>query len=358
MSGLGVAGLGPEAQIGYVGCYTAEAGGSGEGIGAVRRDPDTGRLTWLGVAAPTDSPSFLARHPSRPVLYAVHEGRRGAVSAWSLAPDGGLSRLVRHDTGGDSPCHLAVSPDGRWLLCANYGSGSVAAYPLDEAGVPGQRSDLAVHDGRGPDPDRQAGPHAHMVAPGADARVWAVDLGTDGIHRYALADGRLRPAGPPVAAPPGTGPRHLAFGPGDRWYVTGELAGTVLCYAPDPATGEPTLVAQAPASRHAGPVHPSELAVHPAGGLLYVANRGPDTVAVFTLAGAGPRLVAEVPCGGRWPRHLALWGDFLHVANERSHSLVTMALDPVSGVPAPAGEPLEVPSPTCVCPPPAAGRRG
>ena len=56
----------------WTGCYTADSGGSGTGIGAVTVAAD-GTLRWLGVAAAADSPSFLAVHPSRPLVYAVAE---------------------------------------------------------------------------------------------------------------------------------------------------------------------------------------------------------------------------------------------------------------------------------------------
>ena len=59
-------------------------------------------------------------------------------------------------------------------------------------------------------------------------------------------------------------------------------------------------------------------------------------------------LIAEVPTGGAWPRHLALFGDHLYVANERSHTVTTFRVDPDSGVPRLQGEPTGEPSPTCL----------
>lgn len=59
----------------WTGSYTADKGGQAEGIGAVRAARD-GTLRWLGLAAKADSPSFLAAHPSLPVVYAVGEQAR------------------------------------------------------------------------------------------------------------------------------------------------------------------------------------------------------------------------------------------------------------------------------------------
>src|SRR3954467_3681678 len=150
----------------FVGCYTADKGGGGEGIALLRRAPATGALTRLGVAARTPSPSFLAQHPTLPVLYAVNELESdGTISAFTVAADGELIPLSIQPTGGSDPAHLSVTADGRFLLVANYSSGSVAVHPLDAQGARGERSDLLDRDGHGPDRDRQAGPHAHMVCP-------------------------------------------------------------------------------------------------------------------------------------------------------------------------------------------------
>ncbi len=344
--------MGTDTELLFLGCYTADAGGRGEGIAAVRRDPRTGALDPVGVVASTPSPSFLARHPRLPVLYAVNELDDGTVGAWSVDGPGRLTALAVRSTGGGFPCHLAVTPDGRHLISANYGSGSVAVHPLDPAGVPGERSDLLTHDGRGPDPHRQEGPHAHMVSPDPHRpEVLAVDLGTDRVHRHRLdpVAGRLVPQPPAVRLAPGAGPRHLVRHPDGRTlFVVTELAGTVDAYVPDPADGRLRGTARVPSSTRAGARQPSEIAVRPDGRFLYVANRGPDTVAVFALDGGRPRPVAEVDTGGRWPRHFAVLGGHLYVANERSHTVTTFRLDPRTGVPVPDGVPLAQGSPTCV----------
>jgi 6-phosphogluconolactonase len=340
----------------YVGCYTGESGGQGRGIVAARRDPGSGELHVVGVVAATAAPSFLCWHPTLPVLYAVNEVVEGTVAAWTAEPDGALRPLGGRSSGGDSPCHVAVSAGGKHLLSANYGSGSVAVHPLNPTGAVGERSDLLVHSGRGADPQRQDRAHAHMVSPDPDGRgVFAVDLGTDSIYRYDLdpATGRLLPQGPRVRTRVGSGPRHIARHPdGRRCFVVGELDATVTGYELQPG-GVLHERSRVPATERTGSTQPSDIAVRADGRFLYVANRGPDTVAVFALQGTSARYVTEVESGGHWPRHFALIGDHLYVANERSHTIGIFRVDHGSGVPAPIGDPVEVPSPTCVL----AGRR-
>ncbi|NYF54869.1 lactonase family protein [Micromonospora purpureochromogenes] len=337
----------------HIGGYTAASGGRGDGIIAARRDPDSGELTPLGTVAVTDSPSFLVRHPALPVLYAVNELPQGQVSAFRVGGDGELTPLGVRPTGGADPCHLAVAPDGRHLFVANYGGGSVAVFPLAADGAPAERSDLVVHQGHGLDPERQEQAHCHMVSPDPGAGpLLAVDLGTDSIYRYDLdADsGRLVPRSPRIRTAAGTGPRHLARHPdGRRCWVAGELDATVTAYesTPDGALHQRGRV---DASGRAGHVQPSEIAVGPDGRFLYVGNRGVGTVSVFALDGELPRLVAEVDTGGEWPRHFVLTGPHLYLADERADMVRVFRVDPDSGAPEPLGEPVPVPSPTCVLP--------
>ena len=343
--------MGLNGELVFVGCYTDESDGSGDGVVCLRRDQATGVLTHRAVVARTPSPSFLARHPSLPVLYAVNELAEGTVSSWAVTPDGALTPLAVRSTGGAHPCHLATTADGGHLLVANHGSGSVAVLPLGRDGVPGERTDVLQHHGRGPVADRQDGPHAHMTVPGLGAEVLAVDLGADRVFRYRLdAAGRLTDDGAALIPAPGTGPRHLVRHPDGTIYLVGELAGTVTGYRPDPADGRLREVCSSPVSTGPVPVYPSEVVLGADGRFLYVGNRGPDTVTVFAVgSGDGTAIrVAELSTGGTWPRHLALAGHHLYVANERSHNVSIFEVDGASGVPRPVGESAAVPSPTCV----------
>ncbi|WP_412739574.1 lactonase family protein [Krasilnikovia sp. MM14-A1259] len=343
--------MGAHGEFLFVGCYTGESGGEGEGIALLRRDPATGDLTRLGLAVTTASPSFLARHPTRPVLYAVNELHAGSVTAFAVAEDGDLTPLAVQSTGGRHPCHLAVAAGGRHLLVANYDSGSVAVHPLDADGVPGPRCDLLDLAGSGPVADRQEGPHVHMVSPdphGPDVLV--TDLGSDRVWRCRLdpASGRLTLGGPAVVTAPGTGPRHLLRAADGALLLVGELRGDLAWYRPGGQDGALHREGDIAASTTLGKNHPSELAAGRDGRFVYVANRGPDTISTFAWDGAAAVLVAEVPTGGSWPRHLALIADHLYVANERSHSVTVFRLDPDSGIPRQQGDPVGEASPTCL----------
>jgi len=171
-------------QLICVGSYTSATGGKGAGITTFRVDSESGALSQAGTLE-LASPSWLTWHPALPVLYAANETAEGEVTALAMDPAGALSVLGTASTGGADPCHLAVTPDGGHLLCANYTGGNLAVFSLGAKGEIVERTDLVAHQGSGPDTDRQEAAHVHMVVPNADGSiVSAVDLGTDEIRSY------------------------------------------------------------------------------------------------------------------------------------------------------------------------------
>lgn len=353
--GAGAVRRGPAARRAFIGSFT-HAGGAG--VTAASVDPADGALTATGATDEVPDPSYLALGPGGAVLYAVSETGNGAVAALDVT-SGPVPRLLAAPvpTGGSAPTHLAYVAGH--VLAAHYGSGDVAALPVRPGGTLGRVAGALRHEGRGPDPERQAGPHAHQVVAAPGGRlVLAVDLGTDSVHVSALdaATGALTPRGV-TPLRPGSGPRHLAFHPsGGHVYVLGELAPTLTVCRWRARTG--TLVPVGEVSVRAegglagrGPAHPSAVAVAPDGRHVWAAVRGDDTIAVLAVDASGERLtpVAHVPCGGHWPRDLSLdpGGRRLYVANERSGDVTWFDLDPDSGVPTRAGS-LPVPAATCV----------
>ncbi|MEU1127000.1 lactonase family protein [Streptomyces sp. NPDC005899] len=348
----------------FIGSFTSAGG---HGITAVAVDRDTGALTVLARTDAVADPSFLAVGSAPDgggaVLYAVSEGSDGAVAAFAVTPDDDVPRLIgeARPVDGSSPTHLALAAGH--LLTANYGSGSVTALPVRTDGSLGPVASVLRHEGSGPDPDRQSGPHAHHVLADPSGRwVLSVDLGTDSVRVCALdpATGALRLHGE-AAMRPGTGPRHLAFHPsGGHLYVLNELEPTLTVCRWDAAAGRLDPVGETPVLPHdadtadpegAERTYPSEVVVSHDGRFLWTANRGHDSISVLTLdeTGEKPALVAAVGCGGHWPRDLTLdpRGQWLYAANERSGNVSWFAVDAETGVPAHAGS-LDAPAASCV----------
>lgn len=330
----------------HIGSYTASAG-TGHAITCWRQDPQTGRLEPALPPIEAVDPSWLAWHPAGTHLYAASESAAQVLS-YAVTVDGSLELLGAQPSGGADPCHLAVDPRGRFVVAANYSGGSVSVFAIGPDGALRPHHDLVEHAGNGPDPERQGSAHAHMALLTPDGLLYVTDLGTDEVRSYVIEEtGRLRH----VATSPmieGMGPRHLAVHPSGAVFVAGELDSTVVgCVAEDgrlrPVSAVPATVG-APGERN----YPSHLECSPDGRFLYVANRGADCLTVFAVDGTSLRPVADVPTGGRWPRHFALIGDFLYVANQDADAVTVFRLDPVSGVPQPTGYATRVPNPSCI----------
>ncbi|OKK03877.1 hypothetical protein AMK26_17800 [Streptomyces sp. CB03234] len=337
----------------YIGSFTSAGG---RGVVAAAVDRTTGALTVTGASDAVADPSFLVTAPGGDLLYAAGETEEGTVAAFDVT--GPAPRLLGAPApvGGAHPTHLALAHGH--VLTANYGSGGVSVLPLGPDGAPKPAARVLRHRGAGPHPDRQAGPHAHQVVPAPGGRwLLAVDLGTDSVHVCALdpSTGEPAPHGE-TALRPGSGPRHLAFHPsGSHVYVLAELAPTLTVCRWNPATGtlaplgETAVLPREPDTEAVN--HPSGIVASPDGRFLWAAVRGGDTIAVLALDDTRerPRLVATVPCGGHWPRDLALHpeGRRLYVANERSGDVTWFDIDPATGVPSRAGA-IQAPAASCV----------
>jgi 6-phosphogluconolactonase (cycloisomerase 2 family) len=308
-------------ELVLVGCYTAEMGGTGYGISTFSRG--VGGALALEATLPMVSPSWLVKHPTQPMIYTTNETDTGEVTSVSIA-DGELEALDVVSTGGAHPCHLAVTPDGRFLLCANYSGGSLAVFALRADGRIDSRTDLVQHTGSGPDAERQEAAHVHMAVPSPDGSVVsAVDLGTDEIRSYTLsADGQLAPLAV-TTLPPGTGPRQLVRRPGTSTaYVAGELAGTLL-----------TLRETSPGAFEVTDSVPSTFADSEVANLVahlevvdetvFLSNRGPDCVTAF--AGSPLAAVADQPCGAG-PRHFTVVDGLCYVAAQDEHVITAFSL--------------------------------
>jgi 6-phosphogluconolactonase len=352
----------------YVGTYTNKT--ASKGIYAYSFDPGTGKLTSLGVAAESEDPSFLAVHSNGKYLYAVNEldnfggQKSGAVSAFSIdTKTGKLTLLNQAPTQGGGPCHVSLDKTGKYVLVANYGGGSVAAFPIREDGGLAAASAFVQHSGSGADKGHQERPHAHWIATSPDNRyALAADLGLDEvlIYRFDSAKGTLTPNNPPFAKlNPGSGPRHLAFHPNGKFaYLLTEMEDSVTAFAYKASNGSLSPLQTVSAlsmlrKDYKGPKEAAEIAVHPNGKFLYASNRaGIDTISLFSIdpVKGTLNLKNEYPTMGKTPRNFAIdpTGKFLLAANQESNNIVVFRIDPITGALSPTGDVVEVPAPVCV----------
>jgi 6-phosphogluconolactonase len=285
----------------------------------------------------------------------------GAVAAFAVEQDTGrLTLLNVETTGRGSLTHLAVDATGRMVVAASYGGAYVVSFPIAEDGQVGKRVTLIPHSGPlGPNHGRQDASHPHSVTISPDNRFALVaDLGQDRMFVYRIAPekGSLSPHEPAFATiEPGAGPRHSKFSPdGKSFYILNELDSTITSCRYDATRGvvEPFQRTSTLPEDFKGKSTTSEVRIHPNGRFVYAANRGHDSLAVFSRderTGAVTR-VEIVPCGGENPRNFSLTPDgaWLLCAHQSSDNLSVFRVNPNTGRLAMLSRDVHVPKAVCV----------
>ncbi|MCU1250102.1 MAG: hypothetical protein JWQ49_3131 [Edaphobacter sp.] len=239
------------------------------------------------------SPSWLTLDASERLLYAVNEVEEyeglptGTVEAYAIDGADGSLRLVnrqRLSLSATSPRHAAVSPDGKALVVAVHGGGAYNVLTLGEDGSVGGVSGILKETGSGPH-DRQRSAHPQMVVFDRAGRVVSADLGSDRLSVLKLDAARLNRVGR-HAAQAGDGPRQVAFHPnGKLLFVANELDASVAWYGYDASEGRIVGRLGQVATAGDGSIGGVVMAVDPAGEFLYTAHRrGNDGVSMWGIA--------------------------------------------------------------------------
>ncbi|MFM0694064.1 lactonase family protein [Paraburkholderia graminis] len=337
-----------------VGTYT---GGKSEGLYVYRFDTKTGDATRVSVAQ-TVNPSYLVVSRDRRFVYAVNElpgdngpaSQRGGVSAFRFdAASGQLTFLNKVSADGNDPCYLSLSPDGKYLLAANYSvaadpGGSFSVLPVQADGQLGASVLTVHHEGSGPVKGRQDNAHVHSTVFSPDGHyLFAQDLGADKLYSYRYtADGSRGLFSPTdwryTQEKPGTGPRHLVFGAdGKHAYLTSELAATVSTF--NYADGKLTQVQTIPLTEPGfkGAVGAAAIHLSPDGRFLYATNRGDaNEIVILSVDPTNGHLkkIGRQSSLGKSPREFAIdpTGKWLIVGNQNSDTVYVFRRDQQSGL--------------------------
>ncbi len=315
----------------YIACCTPDGG-----IAHCRLTSagDLELLDWLRLP----EPMYLAFCPQglRTVLRQPPQtAPNSGVLTVDLLADGSLGAGgTAVTTGGEVGCHLCLKEDATYV--ANYVSGSVARIVGDDCRVD-------VHTGHGSHPTRQTAPHTHYIAPSPDGKyLLSTDLGLDTVYTYDTELNTVSTA----TVPAGAGARHLAYSPdGQIVYCANELAGSVTAFAY--ADGQLTPLKTVSVLPADFTEKNTTAAIRVVEDVLYVSNRGHDSIAIVRLDGkGGMALQGFVPCGGNGPRDFDVFGEWLVCTNEDSDTVTLFRrrgneLCPVTGG-------LALPHPLCV----------
>ena len=353
-----------EAQTINVWIGTAKSSLS-RGIYHCQLNTSGGKLSEPTLIAEMDGPGFLAKHPNKPVLYAVG-GLNNVQVVAAFAIEGSAEKPILRSLnsvpiGDGGAAHVSLDKTGKTLFTAQYGGGSVAVFSVQPDGMLRERTQLIDHQGGAKVvSDRQDASHAHWTGVSPDNRfLFVPDLGLDQvvIYKFDAASGKIEAHGNGIT-PPGSGPRHMKFHPNGRWiYVLNELSLSVTVFEYDATLGTMTprqTIETVPAAEleREKAKSCSEIRVHPNGKFVYAANRGHDTITVFAVDQAKGELkwVQRENPRCATPRNFNLTPDakWLLAAGQLSNNLGLFSVDSEKGRLTFQQQSVFVPSPICI----------
>jgi 6-phosphogluconolactonase (cycloisomerase 2 family) len=328
----------------YVGCYTtARRYARGDGIHVYRVEPATGAWTHVQHVGNLVNPSLLVLRRDQRYLYAVHGDESYATSFSVDRNTGFLTFLNRVETGGQNGVHQAFDPSDKFMVVANYGTGTVSVLPVRQDGTLGDQAQLVPLPGLpGPNRIEQASSHPHQIVFDPSGKFVVVpDKGLDRIFIFSFdpATGRLTPTEQgSVVARAGSGPRHAAFHPTlPVLFALNEISSSVATYYLDAEHGSlrPVQILPTLPSDYTGDNTAAEIAASAGGRFVYCSNRSHDSIGIFAADASTGLLtsIGWVSSRGRVPRFIGFdpAHRFLYAANEQADTVVSWLANPSTG---------------------------
>jgi 6-phosphogluconolactonase len=341
-----------------IGTYTS---GKSEGIYVYKFNTATAENKLVSVAK-TSNPSFLTVKNN--FVYAVNENADtvkntygGSVTAFSFdSISNTLTPINKVSSGGENPCFISVTENGKYIYVANYTSGTAGVISVNNDGSLNKLVSVITHTGNSIDVQRQQSPHIHatVISPN-EKYLYVSDLGIDKLMVYKInkRNGTLKltTEAPSTA---GSGPRHVSIHPNNKFiYLMEELTGTVVCYKVKKNKLNFVKKIHALDINFKGIIGSADIHVSLDGKFLYCSNRGAsNTISIFKINEVTGELtfLQEQSTLGEKPRNFNFdpTGNFLLVANQISDNIVVFKIDKLTGLLTDTGKRIEVPNPVCI----------
>jgi 6-phosphogluconolactonase len=314
-------------------------------IAAFTMDADTGQLTPRAEVPAAGGPSVLAISPDRRVLYAGHRNEP-AISGFRIDQSSGGLKLLGTIAPPHAPTFLAPDRTGRYLLSAYYQGGFAGVHrtaadgSLESEPVAWLATAIGAHAIQ-TDPSNRFAFVPHIAR--LNDNVLEPQRDNPGPNmiaqfRFDPDNGQLTANSPSRVEPAErTGPRHFCFHPSQNLvFFSNEQGCGVTSFRLDPASG--TLAAEQTVSSlpdgYGGRNTCSQIHLTPSGRFLYVANRGHNSIAGFTVDPATGRMapigqVSTEPVPGAFALDPA--GNFLFAAGTVSGRLAACRINQETG---------------------------
>lgn len=333
-----------------------------EGIYRLHLNPD-GTLLPLDVIELTN-PSWIVFSRDHKYAYTTNESENGEVTALKVTAEGKLKVINAVSSQGEHPTHATLTPDGKYLLAANYSATKKNAgfilFPIEAQGKLGEAiQHVPFEKGSGVVAGRQDSGHAHSVNITPDGkRLFVADLGADTVHAYRYQADSKTPFVADTAAdvhfPAGSGPRHMTFSPDGKFaYIVTEMGAQIHVYRIGEQGLTEVQTAHLTGSQSEEDKSGAGILFSPDGKFLYAGNRrNRNEIVAFPVdkktgkLGEGKAYLA----GGIEPRAFAFdkSGQYMLVANVYSNNVVELYRDAADGSLKYTGISVQIGSPTDV----------
>ncbi len=272
-----------------------------------------------------ENPSFVCQGDG--YLFTVTENGDDAVIYLYGQKEQGYQLLDQKRMDGGALCHIAYSPKNKALFGACYGTGTIFSVRVEKDHFGAVLHQEIQQEGA-------ALTRAHCVLLNRkEDRLITVNIALDCMFIYEVKEGYLTPERI-IKAPEGSGPRHALFSEDESClYVITEYSNEILIYD---LRNKDRLIQRIStlSDQFNGRSNCSTLCFFKKHNYLYAANRGADTIALFSVGNEGRlRYLEEYDCGGLHPRHMIRSedGNKLIVCNQNSNQVVCFLLDEEQG---------------------------
>lgn len=342
----------------FVGAY--EGAGKNAGIHSFYFNTETGAMSKPELAIKTRYPGNLYVHPDGETLYSGSgdEGIFEGTHFLSSFKINGLKlrEMNKKSSGGFRPSHGAVDNKGKYLVVPNYRSDNIVAFNLNDDGSLG---DMASHVGKPLKTESWRArpwdkPHIALFS-GNGRYVVVAEINRDRLMVYRFNDenGALEYHSEERTKKT-SGPRHISFHPSYQYvYSSDEESSTVTAFSWDEQGGmlkRLQTIKSIPYTLN-NDNDPSHIEVDPTGRFLYMANRGHNSIAMYSI----DQNDGTLSFLGNFPLRAESWcfqidpsGRWLLVANISTDNVVSLKIDQNTGLLFRSGHEIKIPTPACL----------